>query len=362
MSPTGVALLAFALGAAFGAISQQTRFCTMGAVADAVLLDDWDRLRQWLLAIAVAILGSAALHGSGLVDLDRSLYRGQSLRWLSHLTGGGLFGIGMVLASGCGVRTLARLGAGNLKSLVVCLVLGLTAAMTLRGLLAGLRINALDTVILHLPGGQDLPAWIAAAGIPGGTALALGAGVAATLLLVPCLRSSFLRSGQLPGGIALGLLVVAGWYVSGHLGFVAEHPDTLQAAFIATDSGRMESLSFVAPQAYTLELLMLWTDSSRHVSFGIAAALGVVAGSLLWALATRSFRWEGFRDPGDLGRHLVGAALMGFGGVTATGCTIGQGISGLSTLALGSLLTTAAIVAGAAATLKYEAWRLMRAA
>ena len=122
----------------------------------------------------------------------------------------------------------------------------------------------------------------------------------------------------------------------------------------------MESLTFVAPQAYTLELLMLWSDSSRKLSFGIALALGVIASSTLWALVTRQFRWEGFRDVADLVRHLAGGALMGFGGVTAMGCTIGQGITGVSTLALGSFITLLAIVAGAAATLKYEYWRLMR--
>ncbi|MDQ5904822.1 MAG: uncharacterized protein QG672_2416, partial [Pseudomonadota bacterium] len=126
------------------------------------------------------------------------------------------------------------------------------------------------------------------------------------------------------------------------------------------NSGRMESLTFVAPQAYTLELLMLWSDTSRKLSFGIALALGVIAGSTAWALVTRSFRWEGFRDVDDLVRHLLGGALMGFGGVTAMGCTIGQGITGVSTLALGSLITLVAIIAGAAATLKYEYWKLMR--
>jgi uncharacterized membrane protein YedE/YeeE len=163
------------------------------------------------------------------------------------------------------------------------------------------------------------------------------------------------------GGIIIGLVVVAGWYVSGHLGYVAEDPDTLQEAFIATNSGRMESLSFVAPQAYTLELLMLWSDSSRRLTFAIASGLGVVVGSLGHALASGSFRWEGFRDLEDTANHLVGAALMGFGGVVAMGCTIGQGISGVSTLAAGSFLALFAIIAGAMLALKYQYWRAERA-
>ncbi|MBW7903260.1 MAG: YeeE/YedE family protein [Rhodocyclaceae bacterium] len=361
MSATTILLLAFALGLAFGALSQKTHFCTMGAVADVINMEDWSRARMWLLAVAVAVLGSAALHGAGLIDLNKSIYRGQNLPWLSHLVGGLLFGVGMVLASGCGARTLTRIGAGNLKSLVVFLVLGLTAYMTLRGVLGVLRVNTLDRIAVQFPGGQDLPALLAAAGVAPGTALAVCAlALGGGLLAFCCLRRDFLTVDNVLGGLAVGAIVVAGWYVSGHLGYLAEDPETLQEAFLATDSGRMESLSFVAPQAYTLDLLLLWSDSSRRLSFGVALALGVVAGSTAWALLTRNFRWEGFRDVADLVRHLVGGALMGFGGVTAMGCTIGQGVTGVSTLALGSLLTAAAIVVGAAATLKYEYWKLMR--
>lgn len=361
MSTTSILFLAFGLGAAFGALSQKTHFCTMGAVADIINMEDWSRMRMWLLAIAIAILGSAALHGAGLIDLGKSIYRTPTLTWLSHLIGGLFFGIGMVLASGCGARTLTRVGAGNLKSLVVFLVLGVTAYMTMRGVLGVLRVNTLDTIAITLPGGQDIPALLAAAGMAPNTALAVGALAIGGGLLAFCFaRRDFITLDNLLGGLAVGIIVIGGWYVSGHLGYLAEDPDTLQEAFLATNSGRMESLTFVAPQAYTLELLMLWSDSSRKLSFGIALALGVIAGSTLWALVTRQFRWEGFRDVADLVRHLAGGALMGFGGVTAMGCTIGQGVTGVSTLALGSFITLLAIVAGAAATLKYEYWRLMR--
>ena len=361
MSTTSILFLAFGLGATFGALSQKTHFCTMGAVADIINMEDWSRMRMWLLAIAIAILGSAALHGAGVIDLGKSIYRTPTLTWLSHLVGGLLFGVGMVLASGCGARTLTRVGAGNLKSLVVFLVLGVTAYMTMRGVLGVLRVNTLDTIAINLPGGQDIPALLAAAGMAPNTALAVGALAIGGGLLAFCFaRRDFITPDNILGGLAVGIIVIGGWYVSGHLGYLAEDPDTLQEAFLATNSGRMESLTFVAPQAYTLELLMLWSDSSRKLSFGIALALGVIAGSTLWALVTRQFRWEGFRDVADLVRHLAGGALMGFGGVTAMGCTIGQGITGVSTLALGSFITLLAIVAGAAATLKYEYWRLMR--
>jgi hypothetical protein len=162
------------------------------------------------------------------------------------------------------------------------------------------------------------------------------------------------------GGIVTGLVVVGGWYVSGVVGFVEEHPETLQEAFIATNTGRMESFSFVAPLAFTLEYLMFWTDKSRIVTYGVASAAGVIAGSAAYALATRTFRWEGFRDAEDTANHIVGGTLMGFGGITALGCTIGQGITGFSTLALGSIMTFLAIIAGSALTMKYQYWRLSR--
>jgi uncharacterized membrane protein YedE/YeeE len=161
-------------------------------------------------------------------------------------------------------------------------------------------------------------------------------------------------------GVVIGLVVVAGWYLSGHIGHLAEDPATLEEKFVATNSGRMESFSFVAPVAYTLELLVSWTDASRALTFGIAAVLGMIVGSAAMALATKSFRWEGFASTEDLVNHVVGGVLMGFGGVTALGCTIGQGLSGLSTLAVGSFLAFFGIVGGCVAALRYQMWRLER--
>lgn len=355
--------LAFAVSFVFGAIGQKTHFCTMGAVSDIVNMGEWSRMRMWLLAIGVAILGSAALHAAGLIDLGKSIYRTPAFTWLSYLVGGGCFGVGMVLASGCGSKTLIRIGGGNLKSLVVFLVLGLFAYMTMRGVFGAFRVNVLDKVALTFPGGQDIPALLTAAGLEAKTAFLLAVfGIGGGLTAFSLARRDFWTLDNLLGGLGTGLAVVAAWYVSGHLGYLPEHPDTLEEAFLATNSGRMEALTFVAPQAYTLELLMLWSDTSRTMTFAIATVLGVIAGSFAWSLATRSFRWEGFAGIEDTASHLLGAALMGFGGVTAMGCTVGQGITGFSTLALGSIVTFLAIVASAAATLKFQYWRLMREA
>ena len=359
-----VTLAAFLLGAIFGFVGNKTNFCTMGAVSDIVNMGDWNRMRMWLLAIAIAILGANGLSAAGIIDLSKSIYTGDTLTWLSAIVGGLAFGFGMVLASGCGSKTLIRIGSGNLKSLVAALVLGIAAYMTLKGLFGVWRVNFLDPASVALGSGQDLPSLLAKATGMAKASLQIGVSltVAAALLFFVFKSRDFINGDNLLGGIVIGLTVVAGWYVSGKLGFVAEHPKTLEAAWLATNTGRIESLSFVAPTAYALELLMFWSDTSKGITFGIAAALGMVFGSLVYALVSKSFRWEGFRDAEDTGNHLVGGALMGFGGVTALGCTVGQGVTGLSTLAIGSLLAFAAILGGAVLGLKYQIWRVERIA
>jgi len=343
---------AFVLAFIFGAVGNRTNFCTMGAVSDWVNMGSLSRMRMWLLAIAVALIGTSALALAGVIDLSKSIYPGPNFTWLSYLVGGFLFGVGMTLGSGCGSKTLIRVGAGNLKSLIVYVFLGIAAYMTLKGLLGALRVEVLEKAAITLPQGQDLPALL-------GVNRAILAALIGGALLVFVYWSKEFRSSfdYTLGGVVTGLVVVGGWTVSGVLGHVAEDPQTLQEAFVRTNTGRMESFSFVSPLAYTLEYLMFWTDKSRVITYGIASAAGVIAGSAAYALATKTFRWEGFRDAEDTANHIVGGVLMGFGGITALGCTIGQGITGFSTLALGSIITFAAIVAGSAATMKYQYWR-----
>lgn len=349
----------FALAFVFGAVAQRTNFCTMGAISDVVNMGHFLRLRMWLLAIAVAVLGAGALDLAGLVDLSKAVQQQPTLRWLSLIVGGLVFGVGMTLAGGCANRNLVRLGAGSLRSGVVLVFMGLAAYMTMKGLFAAGRATWLDPVALPLGewgwADQGLStALTRLTGLPEGTARAVAMAAVALPLLAFVLRDANYRrpSPHAVGGLLLGLVVTGGFWLSGAIGY-GENPETLEDGFFATNSRALESMSFVGPLAYGLELLLLWTDASLKLTLGIATLLGVVAGAAMMAWHMDRFRWEGFGSLTDLRRQLAGALLMGFGGVTALGCTVGQGMTGLATLALGSFLAVAAIVAGCVATLKW---------
>jgi uncharacterized membrane protein YedE/YeeE len=332
----------------------------MGAVSDIVNMGDWTRMRQWGMAVGVAMIGFYTLAASGLIDPAKTLYASNRFIWLSALTGGLMFGFGMVLASGCGSKTLVRIGGGNLKSVVVFVVMGVAAFATLKGITAVLRVATVDRVAVEFASNAALPNWMGSAlgmsSVSAGLMLALVFGLG--LIVWALLGRDFVRLDNLLAGLGLGAIIAVMWWVSGRLGYAPEHPETLQEAFLATNSGRMEALSFVSPVAYTVDWFMFFSDKAKVLTIGIVSVFGVVLGSAIYSMVSRSFRWEGFRDAEDTANHLVGAVLMGVGGVAAMGCTVGQGLSGLSTLSATSFVAVAGIVAGAVAALKYQIWRL----
>lgn len=343
---TLVAMAGFVVGLLFGATANRTNFCTMGAISDAVFIGDYRRMRAWMLSIAVAIVGTQGLHNAGIIDIYTSIYLRPDLSWLGNIIGGLLFGFGMTLGGGCGNKTLVRIGAGNLKSIVVFIIMGLVAYMTLRGITSYLRINLAQMTNLNLAemgmstqGISDMAAtsfsieqklarWLVVALVVGG-------------LAIYCFKDKSFRSSQVHiwSGLIVGGLVVSGWWITGVLGFDDFDPTPLT------------SFTFVAPSGESIQYLMIFTGTT--INFGIAAVGGVITGSFLMAIFTKTFNIESFADANDLLRNMSGAILMGFGGVMAMGCTIGQGITGMSTLALGSLISLIAIMGGGVFGMKY---------
>lgn len=325
-------LLGFVLGVALGFAGRWGRFCTLGAIEDAVYANDTRRLRSWFLAMAVAIAGVHLLEAFAGLELSRSIYTGSELAWGGAIAGGLMFGVGMALAGTCGYGTLLRLGGGDLKALVTFLVMAFAAMMTMRGAIAPVRLSTTDMLTTELAGSsQRLPAllgfhqW-------GLTTFALV--VAAAVALAAFCSVAFVRSPRnIVTGAAIGGIVVLGWWATGIAGF-----DLFETR-------RVESFSFVAPLGETLLYLML--ASGLRPDFPVGAVLGVIAGAFAASKLSGEFHWEAPDDAREMRRHLLGALLMGVGGIAALGCTIGQGVTGVSTLALGSVLAITAIFAGA---------------
>jgi len=368
-------LWAFGLSLVFGAIANKANFCTMGAVSDWINMGDLSRMRSWLLAIVTAIIGVGLLEYSGSIDLSLTTsndtsnppYRSANFIWLRHLVGGIIFGIGMTLASGCGNKTLVRLGEGNMKSLVVLAIMGIAAWWML---FSNLSYNAFLQWMLPVSvdfSNHDIPAQDIAAvlfglsGIEAGPAIGFVVALVVALpLLVWIMISADFRGNYelLSAGLIIGLLIVIGWYVTAgangqalleELDFMDERPFFSGA----------QSLTFIGPTGHIAQYIKEGF-SALFLTFGVTTVAGVVVGSFLYTVIFRRIRIEWFITWKDFAMHALGAVLMGIGGVLAMGCTIGQGITGVSTLALGSIVTILAIIGGSAATMKYQYYLMMR--
>jgi hypothetical protein len=327
------------IGLGYGAVALLSGFCLLSGLRGWWADGDSRLIRTYALALGVAIAAAQLLAARGLVDLGKSIYLQPSFSLPLMFAGGLLFGYGMVLANGCGSRALVLLGRGNLRSFVVVIVLGIAAQMTLKGLIAPARIAVLQ-VSQTAPQIISLPALLSTLGISETFARTLAASaIAGTLIIFAFAHAPFQRAlGQIAAGVAVGLLVAGGWFATGYLG-----ADDFNPAAVT-------SLTFIAPIADSVQYAMLSTGLS--LNFGIAMVGGVFAGSLSTALLTRRFHWEGFSSPRYMLRSIGGAALMGAGGAMAYGCSIGQGLTGLSTLALASFVAVGGILLGSAAGLR----------
>ncbi|MGI9419569.1 MAG: YeeE/YedE family protein [Geminicoccaceae bacterium] len=345
VAPEAWALIAgLVLGLAAGFTARSSAFCTLGAIADAVVGGNHRRLRAWALALAVAMIGSQALHHLSLLDLGASIYLQAPFSALAILAGGWLFGLGMALVGTCGFGTLIRFGGGDLRALVDMACLGFFAYLTLSGPLAYLRVALVDATDLAMPGAAPAGLIDVAAEI-----LALPVADVRPFVIVPIIGVLLLyslsdaglrrRPKEMLAALAIGLVIPLGWLATGYLGhdpFAPEAP---------------ASLTFVRPIGDGFLYMMLM--SGMRPTFGVATVAGVMIGALIAARAAAEWRVEGFDGEREMIRHLAGAALMGIGGVLALGCTIGQGMSAMSTLALSAPLALIAIFLGAVCGLRY---------
>ena len=336
--PNVVIITGFLIGLIFGVVGLISGFCLTTGLRNWWTQGDGRMIRTFALAVAVAVVCTQLLAAGGFVALSESIYLQPSFSAPLILFGGILFGYGMVAANACASRALVLLGRGNLRSLVVLTTVAVTAEMTLKGLIAPMRITFLhwSQATLNV---ISLPALISASGLNDSFArLIAAATVGGVLLVFAFAYVPFRRSqGHIMAGVAIGLLISAGWLATGYLGTDAFEPAPLA------------SLTFIAPLADTLQYVMFATGST--VDFGIAVVSGVLFGSLVVSLITQRFIWEGYSSARHMLRSIGGGALMGCGGAMAYGCSIGQGLTGLSTLGLPSLVATTGILIGAAAAL-----------
>lgn len=355
----------------------------MGAVSDMVNMGDYDRFRAWLLAIAVATIGVSIFEYMGMVNVTDTFppYRQTSLIYVENILGGILFGIGMTFASGCGNKTLIRIGGGNIKSIFVFIVIALIAYYMTnpfpnsdKTLYSVLFYDWISPLAITLDSNQDIGALIGGAENTHTMRLVAGLAVAAGMLFYIFKAADFRSSkDNILAGVVIGLIILTAWYISSNITINADDSSYSLSDYYSEwdmlaedDEGKpatgralsSQSFTFINPIGQTYGYIKEGLDSAL-LTFGLVSVFGVILGSLFWALISRSFRIEWFFDLKDFLNHFFGAILMGFGGVLALGCTVGQGITGMSTLALGSILTFISIVFGSAMTMKIQYYKLV---
>ncbi len=352
----------FALAVVLGAVASKTNFCTMGAVSDWLNMGDTGRMRAWLFAIAIAVLGVTAIEAASVASLRANTmppYRTENFAWLRYIVGGLIFGIGMTLGSGCGTKTLLRIGGGNLKSIFVATAIATVVYFMFTTRLFEISVTSwVGPTVVSLAeyglAGQGIDDFLAkATGLNATTARLLAGAAIGAALLWYVFKSADFRGNRdnILGGAAVGLAVVGGWYVTaGPLGV-----EWVEEAIMDGEPNRaaVQSFTFISPIGEAGRYLLDPTNFGL-VRVGVVTVFGVILGAFLYALLSRSFRFEWFTSPRDFFQHLIGGLLMGYGGFVAMGCTVGQGVSGVSTLALGSFLALGGMIAGSALTMKIQ--------
>lgn len=373
----------FVLALIMGVVVNKTNFCTMGAVSDWVNMGDTGRMRAWLLAMAIAMLGVVILEATGSLRIGDAFppYRGGQLLWMENLIGGLMFGVGMTLASGCGNKCLIRIGGGNIKSIMVLLIIGVIAYYmvnplpgTDETLMSLLFYRWMRPTAIDMGASQDLGFLFGGAEGAATARIIIGLIIVAAVSFFVFKSADFRKSfDNILGGLVVGGAVIGAWYISsvvaidldGEVYNLAKYAQDWD--FLADSAeGKPAEIRSLNPQSYTFINPMGQTVGyaatgfeSKYLTFGIVSVFGVILGSFLWSVVSKGFRIENFANFADFRNHFVGAVLMGFGGVLGMGCTIGQAITGASTLAIGSFITFAAIVLGCALTMKVQFYKMV---
>ena len=331
-----VALIGMFGGILLGLAARIGRFCTLGAIEDLYYGENPLRLRMWGIAIGVSVIGTFALSLLGLLDLQQTLYLGRSWNPFASIFGGLVFGYGMALAGNCGYGALARVGGGDLRSLLIVLIMGIFAYITLGGPLSSLRLWAFGIVE------EQAEVRTFAHSLAQTTGLAVELCGIAIGIAILCLTLSSRSLRNAPSyifwGAVVGFAIVSGW------------AGTQWVANTGFDATSVVSHTFSAPIGETI--LYAMTSSGNSISFGTGSVFGVILGAFLGCLIKGHFRWESCDDPRELRRQILGAALMGIGAVIAVGCSVGQGLSAFSVLTFSAPVTLGAILVGAAIGLR----------
>jgi len=317
------------LGLMFGAIVQKSGFCMSAVVSNFVLMRDCRQLHAFLIAIAIAVSGTQLLNFMGLVDIGESAYLAPKMNWSGAIVGGLFFGFGTILSGGCIGRTVVRVGEGDASAMITLVFMALAATATMYGPLEPYRVWFYQATVLDIP--------VEWASIPG--LFDFSVGLFVVLLVSACLAIilfTFKNNHSvmlLFAGAAVGLLIVAGWWVSGYL---SQDIFSLHRPASFTYAGPLANASY-----------MLATDSilSDGALFGVTLLMGTLLGSFFMASISGRFRWIQ-PDSGHLCHIIVGGLLMGAGAIVAGGCNIGNGLTGLSVLSVRSLIAVIAIFCG----------------
>lgn len=334
-SPWALPAAGLLTGALMGFVARRSHFCTMSALERYWYAGDANGLRAWVLAAATALLATQVMVAFGWIDIASNMYVGSLLPIAGPVVGGLMFGFGMAFVGTCGFGALIRLGGGNLRALVVLTGIALAAMAAQRGLTGHAREALVDPLAIDVSalGGQSFGAIVST--VAGRDVSLMIALLVSVTMIAWVIRDARFRAdrAKLGAGLLIGIGISAGWYFTSMFAHRLFVPVQLEAG------------SFVAPLADTM--LQIVTVTGTLPDYGVGLVVGVLVGAALAAWQNDDMRWEACDDARELSRHLLGAFLMGTGGILAFGCTIGQGVSAFSVMALSAPIAMASIALGA---------------